>query len=129
MKAHKILLVDDEPDVNEIIKMSLKQCFLPLVVEACHDGKKALEEFKKDPDSYSLILTDIKMPNLNGFQLANKARAVRPDIRILFMTAFMIDENLSGYTPTISKERIISKPNDILRLCGILEKELSVIAR
>lgn len=113
----------------EIIKMSLKQCFFPLVIEACHDGKKALEEFKKDPDSYSLILTDIRMPYLNGFQLANEARSVRSDIPVLFMTAFMIDENLSGFSPTISKERIIRKPDDILELCGILERELSFMTR
>lgn len=128
MRAHKILLVDDEPDVLEIIKMSLKRCFFPLTINACHDGKKALEEFKKEAYSYSLIITDIRMPYLNGFQLANEARAIRPEIPVLFMTAFIVDENISGYSPTISKEQIISKPDDILKLCGIIEKELAIVA-
>lgn len=128
MQTHKILLVDDEPDILEVIKMSLQQCIFPLTVESCHDGRQALEKFRQNPASYSLILTDIRMPNLNGFQLANEAKKIRPDIPVLFMTAFMIDENMSGYPPTLSKERIISKPHDILKLCGIMEKELATVA-
>ena len=127
--TYRILLVDDEPDLLETVKMALSRCLFSLSIEACHDGREALEKFKQAPDGYSLVLTDIRMPHISGFELGREILKIRPQIPILYMTAYVIDEKMPGFPPAMQKAHIISKPGDILKLCGIFERELSVVVK
>ena len=96
----RILIVDDDPDLTLTFKAGL---------EGYHYGKKrfevytyndpllVLKEFK--PHFYDLLLTDIDMPKMNGFQLCEKILELHIDIRVCFMFALKIN---------ISSKRIIS---------------------
>src|SRR5579884_4077501 len=92
---NKILLVDDESDILEVCKLALladnsnnKQ----QAVDAFLNPEKALQQFTAHPYAYNLVLTDVRMPRLSGFELAREIRKVRLDIPILFMTAFEIND-------------------------------------
>ena len=63
MKRKKILIVDDEPDVNLTLKMALEENSFE--VDAFDNALSALENFRKG--LYDLLILDIKMPNMNGF--------------------------------------------------------------
>jgi len=82
-KKATVLLVDDEPDICMVYQMVLEdagyQC------SSYTDSVKALQDFK--PHFYDLVILDIKMPVLNGFELCRKIREVDSTIEIIFITA------------------------------------------
>jgi CheY-like chemotaxis protein len=80
-----ILLVDDEPLVVSFITTIAKS--LEYRIEAAKDGKEALWLYELDP-SIDALVTDVRMPGMDGFELAQTLRAKRPDLPILIISAF-----------------------------------------
>ena len=108
MQNRHILLVDDEPDICMVYQMVLQDAGY-----GCNtytDPVKALQEFRAG--YYDLILLDIKMPILNGFELCSKIREQDKAVRICFITASeMIYENFrSQRHPELSNIYYIQKP-------------------
>ncbi|MDQ3839205.1 MAG: response regulator [Thermoproteota archaeon] len=80
----RILLVDDEADVISVFKMILEMNGYE--VDAYTSPKTALENFK--PDFYGLLLLDIRMPTIGGFELYRKMRSIDNKVKVCFITAF-----------------------------------------
>ncbi len=80
-----ILLVDDDPQIVAYISAIAKP--LGYRIEAAKDGAEALWLYDLDPKIDALI-TDIKMPGMDGFELANTLRARRPDLPILVISGY-----------------------------------------
>ena len=83
MKRKKTLIVDDEPDVNLALKMALEGNSFE--VDAFDNALSALENFRKG--LYDLLILDIKMPNMNGFQLYREIKKLDDKVKICFLTA------------------------------------------
>ncbi|MCP4105760.1 MAG: response regulator [Desulfobacteraceae bacterium] len=80
----KILVVDDEPDILEIISSILtKKGFS---VESAPGGREAIERFKSEP--FDLVLTDIRMPGTDGFEVMKQVRSMDREAEIIIMTGF-----------------------------------------
>lgn len=128
MTPSKVLIVDDESDILATVRMALQVCKdSSFIVEAYPNPFVALEKFKADPNSYGIVLTDIRMPNRNGFQFARSVRDLREDVPILFMTAFVIDENLPGFEAIWIRGIVIRKPEGLFQLCEMLKREMKKI--
>jgi YesN/AraC family two-component response regulator len=84
-----ILLVEDEEAVLEVVRnlLSLNRY---LVIEA-HNGFQALSICQDYSDVIHLMITDIIMPQMNGIELAKRARTLRPDMKVLFMSGYVPD--------------------------------------
>src|ERR671931_558821 len=80
----RILIVDDEPDVIIVFKMVLEMNGFE--VDAYDNPLSVLSNFK--PNSYGLLLLDIKMPQMNGFELYKKLRTVDDKVKVCFITAY-----------------------------------------
>ena len=80
----RILVVDDEPDVILVFKMVLEMNGFE--VDAYDNPLSVLSNFK--PNSYDLLLLDIKMPQVNGFELYKKLRTVDDKVKVCFITAY-----------------------------------------
>jgi DNA-binding response OmpR family regulator len=83
-----ILLVDDDADVRTVIGRSLQRNGFRIT--ALGDPMHALSEFK--PRHFDMIILDVRMPGMTGFQLAKKIWLKDPDARIYFFSAFDIYE-------------------------------------
>lgn len=71
----------------------------------------ALEHFRINHKDYSLIISDIRMPKMNGFEFVRKARKINPKVKILLMTAFEIDDKeFSRVLPRPKIDGLIQKP-------------------
>ena len=81
---NRILVVDDEPDVISVFKMVLEMNGFE--VDAYDNPLSALDNFK--PNSYGLLLLDIRMPQMNGFELYKKLRKVDDKVKVCFITAY-----------------------------------------
>ncbi|MDM8555304.1 response regulator [Desulfococcaceae bacterium HSG7] len=87
-----ILVVDDEDLIKELLRHNLES--LGYTVFADNDALAALESFRQNPDQYDLIITDLRMPGLNGDKLAIEAMKIRPAMPVILCTGFseMTDE-------------------------------------
>ena len=83
-KPRRILIVDDEPDLISMFKMVLEMN--DFEVDAYNDPLSALSNFKQN--AYGLVILDIRMPHINGFELYKKIRTVDDKVNVCFMTAF-----------------------------------------
>ena len=84
MAPKKILIVDDEPDITFTLKKGLEQGGYD--VHVFNDPLVALSNFK--PDIYDLLLLDIKMPKMTGFELYRKLKEMDSKVKVCFITAF-----------------------------------------
>ena len=104
-----LMLVDDDRDILFTFKSILAA--EGFKVEAFADPNEALSRFTQaDPSYYNLVITDIRMPKINGFQLYQKLKEIQEDIRVLFVTAFEVPGNLLDSMPNINESDIIRKP-------------------
>jgi CheY-like chemotaxis protein len=107
-KKKRVLLVDDEPDICMVYQIVLEDAGYECT--SYTDPVKALQEFK--PDYYDLILLDIKMRVLNGFELCKKIREVDKTVHIVFITASeeYYEKFRGQHFPELSKINYIQKP-------------------
>ncbi|HEU5462298.1 MAG TPA: response regulator [Nitrososphaeraceae archaeon] len=107
----RIMVVDDERDILSIVKRGLesKNRFQ---VETFIDAESALESLKDNSDEYyDLVLTDIRMPKINGFELYRRIKESNPHMKIVFITAFEINKDeFSKVIPSVDVIDFISKP-------------------
>ena len=80
-----ILVVEDEPSLLMVVSESLRDA--GYVVWEAGDGEAALLIIKSHPD-IDLLLTDVKMPGMNGHALSEYARRIRPNLPVLFMSGY-----------------------------------------
>jgi DNA-binding response OmpR family regulator len=82
-KKKRILFVDDEPDLTSLIKMVL-EC-AGFNVNVFNNSYDALIDFK--PHLYDLVMLDIVMPKMDGFDLYKELKKLDPDVKVCFLTA------------------------------------------
>jgi two-component system, cell cycle sensor histidine kinase and response regulator CckA len=80
----KILFVDDEPQIVEIVKKAL--CSLGYDLTVCGNPLQALKLFRKDPERFDLLITDLSMPNMTGKDLARALHKIRPGLPVILST-------------------------------------------
>ncbi len=84
--SETILVADDDDGVRRLVHAVLATNGY-MVVEAS-DGREALAVYQSDPDKFDLVLTDVVMPHLNGFELGERISGITPERRILYMSGF-----------------------------------------
>ena len=104
----KVFVVEDDSDLNRFVSSSLRNANYDVV--SCKDGLEALE--KMDEEKCDLLLTDVMMPKMNGFELAESVRATDKTMPIIFMTAKDDKQSkMLGYN--IGIDEYVTKPFDI----------------
>ena len=89
MSQAKILVVDDDKNIRRTVTMALES--LDYFVHTAFDGKDAMMQLERD--SYDLIITDLKMPGMNGMELLQRAIAKYPDVQIVLVSAHATVDN------------------------------------
>ena len=122
METKKILVVDDEQDLCEILLYNLKSAGYQ--AEAAYSGEMAME---KDPSQYNLLLLDVMMPGMSGFELAEKLKANEKtaSIPIIFLTAKDTeDDTLKGFG--LGADDYVTKPYSVRE---VVARVKAVLAR
>ena len=116
----RLLIVDDEKDLLFVYQKALK--LAGMEISTFDNPDMAYKEFKENPEMYSLLLTDMRMPNMNGYELINKVKAIRPEIKTILISAYDItqDEITQNLDPNIKLDGLICKPIALERLREII---------
>jgi nitrogen-specific signal transduction histidine kinase/ActR/RegA family two-component response regulator len=114
----QILFVDDEPEIIFMGKKMLENLGYKVTIKS--DSKSALEEFKNHPQKYSLLVTDQKMPNITGTELASRLKKIRPGLKVIIITGYadnLSEEVLSqsGISEVILKPMILDDFSKVIR--------------
>lgn len=120
MNKKRIFIVDDEPDLASICKMVLED--EGYEVDEFTDSLLALSKFK--PGVYELLILDIKMPDMDGFDLYKKIKELDNNVKVCFLTASeMYYENYrSKEYSLIEEELFIHKPIENDELINKIKK-------
>lgn len=126
LNKNKIMVLDDDLDIAELVKMSLQRNGFNNVFVFTHPSL-ALEDFGKNYNDYSLVISDIRMPGMNGYEFARYISRINPEIKVVFLTAFDVDNNdllsmNAKYNNNISC--IIQKPVSPKKLGNIVSSTL-----
>ena len=113
----RLLVVEDDPDILSIVLRHLRaNDFVPNGFANPFD---ALQEFQSDPTRYWLVLTDIRMPGMNGIALAREVLKINPQTKIVLMTAHeYFEEQIRTDLPVINRDDIIKKPFKLTEICN-----------
>ncbi len=111
--AHSILVVDDELDIVLIFKQALSR--QGYTVFGFTDPLLALEHFKVNAEDYGLVITDVRMPRMSGFELAANIKVIKPDAKVVFMSAFEVSD-LEFSIPGVKINDFLRKPVDVKTL-------------
>jgi excisionase family DNA binding protein len=85
----RVLVVDDEAGIRELLSKTL--ALADYDVEAAGDGRAAIERLRAGP--YDLLITDLKMPGMDGLSLIREARRLAPELPIIIITAFSTESS------------------------------------
>jgi CheY-like chemotaxis protein len=118
-----ILVVDDEPDVELLFRQHFRRELRGgrFTMEFAQSAKAALERIADASDrSLILILSDINMPGMSGLELLPQAKAARPDVPVIMITAYG-DADTKRKALENGAEALLTKPIDFVTLRGEIE--------
>jgi len=122
-EINNILVLDDEPDITSVIIASLRMNGFN--VFGFTNPLLALEHFQMNFKGYTIILSDLRMPGMNGLEFAKKSREIKPEVKVLLMTAFDISTDiLSEGLMSTKVNGIIQKPVSGKELNSIIRKHM-----
>ena len=123
MDKPSILLIDDENDIVVTLKKGLE--LKGFEVDAFDASPQALQQFK--PYRYDVVITEIHMPILNGFEVYKLIRKQDEKVRIFFMTAFeVIEQEVKLAFPNLPPKSFITKTITIEKLVTLIESPREV---
>jgi two-component system cell cycle sensor histidine kinase/response regulator CckA len=116
MSGGSVLVVDDDPDIRTFVETILVEEGIEAVVAP--DAQEALRCLAER--CFDLLLTDIRMPDLDGFDLVQRARRAYPELRVLFMSGYSREYRLDP-----ERDEFVAKPFRPRELLGCVYEILS----
>ena len=116
MKEHNILIVDDNKDFADIFCDMLKANNYK--AECCYGGGQAIEMAKNNV--FDIMFLDIRMPEMDGIQTLKEIKKMCPDITIIMMTGYPVDELVHKAIEEKASD-IIYKPFEIDKVLGLIK--------
>lgn len=118
--------MDDDIDITTLFHDILCENVLDARVYAFNDPIFALQHFTENKHDYALIISDLRMPGLNGLELLKKVKIANSKVRTILMSAYNFDEDptYQAYMEEGIIDTTIEKPVTIHRLCQRVKDEL-----
>jgi two-component system, cell cycle response regulator CpdR len=121
LPVKRILLAEDDESMRGFLERALAKAGYEVIAFA--NGKDAHERLREEP--FSLLLTDIVMPQMDGIELARRASELDPDIKIMFITGFAaVTLNTNSRAP--KNARVLSKPFHLKDLVREIDRLLAI---
>lgn len=123
----RILVVDDEQDIVDFLKSELEEYDESFEIVGRNNGLEALRLIQQNV--CDLLLTDIAMPDMDGYELYSRTKEIRPNLPIIMMTGFGYDPNHTVVNAKKAGLRdVVFKPFDLQKLIALIYQRLNKTA-
>ena len=117
----RVLVVDDEPVVLEVLQRILNK--IGYDTEVADSGMSALDVFSKK--TFDLVLLDVLMPEINGFQVACEMRRRKPEQKIVIVTGLGVDVDGDNHDfPRTNVDHVLYKPFSFEKVKTVVDRAL-----
>lgn len=126
-KKKIVSIVDDDIYIAKLFHEALRQNFFYVEVFSFTEPVNALEHFTENKEDTALVISDLRMPGLNGLELLKKVKTLNAKVRTILMSAYNFDEDPT-YQQYMNEHVInstIEKPVTMNRLYQRVEEELN----
>ena len=130
LEKKTILLLDDEPDITSVLSVALKSS--GFAVDVFNDPQSALSHFKNSiematgQEKYDMVISDIRMPGMSGFEFAGQVNALDKEVKIVLITAFEVKrQEFENVLPALRIDALLYKPLRMTRLNDLVRSLLS----
>jgi DNA-binding NtrC family response regulator len=103
-----ILFIEDEPTVLKMMTMMITK--LGFKIQAMSSPLQALELFRKNPERFDLVITDLTMPEMTGIELARELHKTTPQLPVILMTGYEKDIEHSNHLSHYGISQFLKKP-------------------
>jgi len=123
-----VSIVDDDLDITELFHLALCENIDGISVVSFNDPVIAFEHFAEYKENYVLVVSDLRMPGLNGLELLKKVKRSNSNVRTILMSAYNFEEDelFQKYMKQGIIDSTIEKPVTINRLCQRVRDEFQV---
>jgi len=119
-------MLDDEFDIMRIFTLALERQGFHVI--GFTEPLLALDHFQKNSEHYWMIISDIRMPLIDGYQFIKKVKEVKPDVKVFFMSAYLTDDIQYRTEQSLVKvDEFIEKPISIDNFISLVRKYSSTI--
>lgn len=125
MSKQRILIVDDEESVRKVLARSLKKEHEESEIVTAKNGLTALEHLREGP--FDLVVTDYKMAGMDGLELLETIREMRPDTRVILITAYGNDA-IEEEARRLQAYKFLAKPLQLNTFRQVVDEALGDIA-
>lgn len=114
-----VSIVDDEIDITKLFEYAISASIHGVSVITFNDPVIALEHFADNKKNYALVISDLRMPNLNGLELLKKVKLLKPSVRTILISAYEVDEDevFQNYMKQGIINLFVKKPIGLPELC------------
>ena len=121
-----VSIVDDEIDITELFHDALRTKIVGISVVSFNDALGALDHFTDNKRNYALVISDLRMPGMNGLQLLKNIRKLNPEVRTILISAYEVDNDpvFRGYVKEGYINSFIQKPISIRDLYQEVSRQI-----
>lgn len=121
--GHRILIVDDDKSITSYLKLELQECCSELEVICENAGYQALKRVMSG--GIDLLLTDIAMPDMDGYELYSRTKEINEKMPIIMMTGFGYDpDHVVVRTKKAGLQDVVFKPFNMKKLTDKIKKRI-----
>ena len=114
-----VSIVDNEIDITELFQYAISASIHGVSVITFNDPVIALQHFADNKKKYALVISDLRMPNLNGLELLKKVKQLNPSVRTILVSAYELDDDqvFQNYMKQGIINLFVKKPIGLPELC------------
>ncbi|PIR13951.1 response regulator [Candidatus Falkowbacteria bacterium CG11_big_fil_rev_8_21_14_0_20_39_10] len=123
-KLYKLLLVDDEEPIRTMLLNFLSRAkvkeLIDLEIKECANGAEAWDYISSEGANVDIVVSDINMPELDGFELTKRIKTTYPKIKVILMTGLLTDKQFQKIV-SAGADGYIAKPFELKKLLEIIK--------